>query len=134
MKRFKSTNGFSLVELMIVIVIIGVLAAVAVPIYSNNVKKAKTSEADATMGVVRQELRIYLGANGTYPDVVALTKPYASAALLGMDSLDFVGKYFAATDYSIESSSAGTYTITCTNALFPTARTLNQAGDFSGGL
>ncbi|MBT7093621.1 MAG: prepilin-type N-terminal cleavage/methylation domain-containing protein, partial [Bacteroidetes bacterium] len=61
----KRNSGFSLVELMIVIVIIGVLAAVAVPIYSNNVMKAKMSEADAALGSIRTQLRVYYGENGT---------------------------------------------------------------------
>ena len=60
-------NGFSLVELVIVIVIIGVLAAVAVPIYKNNVQKAIRSEVLVTMGFVTNFLEIYYGENGYFP-------------------------------------------------------------------
>jgi prepilin-type N-terminal cleavage/methylation domain-containing protein len=65
--KISKNNGFSLVELVIVIVIIGVLAAVAVPIYRNNVQKAIRSEVLVTMGFVTNFLEIYYGENGYYP-------------------------------------------------------------------
>lgn len=43
--RVRTGKGFTLIELMIVIAIVGVLAAVAIPAYSRYVKKSKTSEA-----------------------------------------------------------------------------------------
>ncbi len=43
--RGRSCKGFTLVELMIVVAIIGLLAAIAVPAFSRYVKKARTSEA-----------------------------------------------------------------------------------------
>lgn len=41
----KRNNGFTIIELMIAVVIIGIISALAIPAYANHVKKAKVSEA-----------------------------------------------------------------------------------------
>ncbi|NLE49114.1 MAG: prepilin-type N-terminal cleavage/methylation domain-containing protein [Sandaracinaceae bacterium] len=47
-------KGFTLIELMIVVAIIGVLAAVAIPAYVNFTRKAKTAEAGTNLGAIYQ--------------------------------------------------------------------------------
>jgi len=136
MKRFLGNQkGFTLVELMIVIVIVGILAAVAVPIYQSNIKKAKMSECDAALGTIRTGLRVYFAANNAYPTAVAGT---AVTAVTGLDisASDLAGKYFVATDYTL-TSDATTYTIACSkDEIFgaDNDRTLNQDGTFGGGI
>ncbi len=137
MKKYvNNQRGFTLVELMIVIVIVGILAAVAVPIYQANVKKAKMSECDAALGTIRTALRVYYAANGNYPTVT--DQPVTNVTGLDISVADLTGRYFAASDYTLTSDSASaTYTIKCTkDEIFGSgnARTLNHLGKFSGGL
>ncbi len=65
--RPKQKSGFSLVELMIVIVLIGVLAAIGVPIYSYNVQKVVRAEGEAALGSIRTQVQIYYAEYGYYP-------------------------------------------------------------------
>jgi len=64
MKR--DQRGFTLMELMIVIVIIGVLAAIGVPAYKNYVTEAKKSACSANRHTIATALGMYYAENGAY--------------------------------------------------------------------
>lgn len=68
MKLFSklNKNGFSLVELMIVVAIIGILATIAAPRYRNFSAKAKQSEVKTTLGTVATMMESYRAEYDTY--------------------------------------------------------------------
>ncbi len=51
-RHHKGQEGFTLVEMMVVIIIVGILAAVAVPLYTGYVEKSKITEATSIIGAV----------------------------------------------------------------------------------
>lgn len=59
-------NGFSLIELMIVIVIIGFLAALSLPTFSKMIAKSKRSEAYVNLHAIYAAQKIYWAEKGTY--------------------------------------------------------------------
>ena len=61
-------QGFTMVELLVVLVIVGILAAVATPIYLQNVQRSRAAEAIATMGLLRQAQRDYQLNSNNYFD------------------------------------------------------------------
>lgn len=65
MKRSKQ-KGFTLIELMIVVAIIGVLSAIAVPAYQNYVAKSEASSALATLKSAMTPAELYIQENGDF--------------------------------------------------------------------
>ena len=62
-------KGFTMVELLVVLVIVAVLAAVATPLYLANTQRARASEAIAALGLIRQAQRDYNVNHNTYFDI-----------------------------------------------------------------
>lgn len=106
----RAKRGFTMVELMVVVLIVGILAAVAVPLMSGRIDASKWSEAKAAMGTIASGLRAYAAEKGTFST--------ASLSDIGISNNDLDGTYFTHEAYAITSASAASgqvsYVITCT--------------------
>jgi len=104
-------KGFTLVELTVVILIVGILAAAAIPVLRGRIESAKWSEAKAAMGTIATALRAY--CSDRIEDISATP----SFSELGFAPNDLDGTYFKSSDYSIVAvnyiakTGAQTYTI-----------------------
>jgi prepilin-type N-terminal cleavage/methylation domain-containing protein len=118
----RNKQGFTMVELLVVLVIVAILAAVATPIYLANVQRSRASEAVSTMGLVRQALRDYQVNANTYFDIAAgdieETLPLVSNITLADGSVSTtsgvnvnaaVAKYFSNDAFSVEAAGTGVH-------------------------
>jgi prepilin-type N-terminal cleavage/methylation domain-containing protein len=73
-KQRKTQEGFTLIEIMVVLVILGALAVISVPVYSNYVRRAKISEAISNVDAFATASRIYRMEKGYWPRKSDLTQ------------------------------------------------------------
>jgi type II secretion system protein G len=111
---FTGSRGFTLIELMIVVAIIGILSAIAIPLYANIQGRARVAKAQADVRTLITAVSIYSAHMGTLPaDLGALNS--AATNSQGQSS----GPFMAATPappagwaaYAYTSTAAGLFTI-----------------------
>ena len=131
-KKKRDRSGFTLIELMVVILLFGILAAVAIPLMRARVEAAKWSEGKTMMGTIATTLRAYgteKGDAGTWPP---------SLVDLGFVAGDLTGTYFVDADFTWANAAYNslvtpslTFTISCTPStitLIPATITLTHLG------
>jgi len=70
----RDSKGFTLVELMVVLLIIGILIAIAIPIYNSTQKNAKQRACDANIRTIEGAAAQYYSTVGEWPSMSDLTK------------------------------------------------------------
>ncbi len=105
MRKQRNKRGFTLLELMVVIMIVSILAGVTIPILSGRIDSAKWSEANAAAGTIRTAVSTYVARNSIADAQSTLVgkklDDTVTQGALGFVESDLVGTYFVPSDYTI---------------------------------
>jgi type IV pilus assembly protein PilA len=114
MKRRSAEKGFTLIELMIVVAIVGILAAIAIPNFIGMQKRAKTTEAKSNLGEIWTLQEAYRAENDVYvmPSGALAAGTYDGTT--GWAELGFYPKGTTRYAYSITSASGTAFTAQAT--------------------
>ena len=92
-RTLKQQRGFTLIELMIVVAIIGILAAVAIPAFMEYMNKGKKSEADVQINRMGKAMKAYYVENSGFASSAAALDPAGSACAVAGTKIFPVGSW-----------------------------------------
>ncbi|WP_271464067.1 type IV pilin protein [Acidovorax sp. NCPPB 4044] len=95
MKHIKKSQGFSLIELMIVVAIIGLLAAVAYPAYTDSILKGRRAQGRTALAELLQQQERYMTQNNCYLKFTNTTGTLSATTCAGGTSTDVPFKVFS---------------------------------------
>jgi prepilin-type N-terminal cleavage/methylation domain-containing protein len=107
MQLLRNRKGFTLVELMVVVIIVLVLAGIAVPVYIHYIQEGKKSEGYATIDAIVSGALVYFQKHGTFDDG---TETDLIDAYLARDDVDNA-RYF---QYEVSDATGAGFTVTAT--------------------
>jgi general secretion pathway protein G len=119
-KQIRRTKAFTLVELLIVIIIIAVLAAIAIPKFSNSSQRSKESALRAELSLLRNAVELFKTDTGAFPatlnDLQATAAPASgldsAGAVKAITAADWKGPYVNKVNPDPVSYAAFTYATT----------------------
>lgn len=118
--NYRLRKGFTLVELLIVIIIIAVLAAIAIPKFVNSGQRSKEAAMKSDLKLIRNAIELFRNDTSYYPkqlaDLAATTAPAtgydSTATSKSITATDFKGPYLATVPNDAVSGTTYTYSTT----------------------
>ncbi|MEO0435788.1 MAG: pilin [Pseudomonadota bacterium] len=124
-KQHRAQQGFTLIELMIVIAIVGILAAIALPAYQDYTVRARLSEVLAVAAEGKTTIAEFVAATGELP---------SNAGAAGITTSGFGAQSFVEeAEFVQDSATLGTYTLTVSTGADTAVGGLVAAGGAAGG-
>ena len=114
----KHMRGFTLLELMIVIIIVGVLASVAYPNYMDYMQNSKLAEARANLSAMRVKMEQYFQDQRTYVGACAAgtVAPLPADDLFTYECDDLSASTYTVRARGVDAKGTGAFTFTITQA------------------
>lgn len=126
MRTHRKQRGFTLIELMITVAVVGILASIAYPSYADYIRRGRKNEAKAALQQVALWMERAATANGIYPVTSDTTQKTAMDKVLTQNSTNYYTLSFSSSDtssFALQAVPQGGQALDKCKTL-----TLNQAG------